>query len=285
MTKPTDNSTVGGGYAYLQYLSIDVALGAVASGGMAVKLTAPTLPPLWWVILPLSVWVIYTADHLKDAYRLKEYAHTARHLFHHRHFEVLLRLSGLMLTIIGGMTLLFFPLSFLLFGGGMLLLCAIYFWGLHTQPDHPYLIKEFWVGFIYSLGIWGCPFIASTSFSWIIVLIFIQFLLLVWANLFLFSLYEQKSDRDDNQFSWTTKKGTSATRLLIKIFLIGYIALMGIILLSSPLTTAVIKVELSCTLIFLIHVAIYRYPAWFSTSERYRLWGDAAFLCPFWIWL
>ncbi|MEM6805500.1 MAG: prenyltransferase, partial [Bacteroidota bacterium] len=68
-------------------LSLDVVGGALASTYMAVIYLGVKMPHIFWFALALSVWVIYTADHLLDAYRLKEKAHTERHLFHHYHFQ------------------------------------------------------------------------------------------------------------------------------------------------------------------------------------------------------
>ena len=63
-------------------LSIDVAIGALFSGYF-VKIILPfQIHWSYWCILPLSVWIVYTADHLVDALRLKKKSHTKRHLFH-----------------------------------------------------------------------------------------------------------------------------------------------------------------------------------------------------------
>ncbi|MEM8892840.1 MAG: hypothetical protein AAGD28_32975, partial [Bacteroidota bacterium] len=71
----------------LRLLSLDVVMGSLCSAYMVVLLLEVEVPLIFWVALPISVWVIYTADHLLDAYRLKDQAHTPRHLFHNTYFR------------------------------------------------------------------------------------------------------------------------------------------------------------------------------------------------------
>ncbi|MCB0805276.1 MAG: hypothetical protein KDC05_05710, partial [Bacteroidales bacterium] len=74
---------------YINNLSIDVVIGALMSSLFASRITGVQPEISFWVIFVLAVWVVYSADHLVDALRLKNHAHTHRHRFHFRHFRLL----------------------------------------------------------------------------------------------------------------------------------------------------------------------------------------------------
>lgn len=69
------------------------------------------MPWSWYVVLPLAVWVIYTGDHLLDAYRLQDQASTPRHRFHHRHFKLLLALAVIAAVTAVTLALLFLGMT------------------------------------------------------------------------------------------------------------------------------------------------------------------------------
>ena len=55
-----------------QAFSLDVVIGALAVGLFAIKLLLVRPNPWWWLVLALSVWVVYTADHLIDGFQQKQ---------------------------------------------------------------------------------------------------------------------------------------------------------------------------------------------------------------------
>ena len=67
----------------LSILSLDVVLGSLAGGIFVVKIFNVYPGFAWWIVLPVSVWIVYTLDHLIDAFKLKNNANTLRHLFHY----------------------------------------------------------------------------------------------------------------------------------------------------------------------------------------------------------
>lgn len=54
------------------------------------KLLAVRILPYGLVALGLTVWIIYTADHLRDAKLIVHKASSHRHRFHQQNFKVLL---------------------------------------------------------------------------------------------------------------------------------------------------------------------------------------------------
>ncbi len=79
-------------YGLLNLLSIDVAIGAVCCALFFGRLLQVDILPYGLITLGLTVWVIYCADHLFDAARLKGRASTRRHQFHQDHFWLLVKI-------------------------------------------------------------------------------------------------------------------------------------------------------------------------------------------------
>jgi hypothetical protein len=240
------------------------------------------MPLVWWIALPLSVWVIYTTDHLLDAYRLQERASTPRHRFHHRYFRPIALVWGLgllsCLTWIPWLApprLLWFGLGM---GGLVLLHLALVF--LVKDRTSLLFIKELGVGGIYAAGVWGGPLALHlghwpSGIAWL----FGQFFLLAMINLLAFSMYEHDIDEQDGHTSFVRAVGRRGARSLIMGMGIGVI-LLGLWAWHAhpgPLRPAVQGVLMAMlALLWLVSF----WPRWFAQAERYRIWGDAVFLLP-----
>ncbi|HEX8061295.1 MAG TPA: hypothetical protein VF473_10190, partial [Cyclobacteriaceae bacterium] len=61
-------------YRTFNLLSLDVALGAVISAAFLGRILNVHILPQGYVLLGIIVWLIYTADHLLDAWSMREAA-------------------------------------------------------------------------------------------------------------------------------------------------------------------------------------------------------------------
>ncbi|MEM7371280.1 MAG: hypothetical protein AAF587_21875 [Bacteroidota bacterium] len=269
-------------------LSIDVVLGALASGGLVVWWLEQPMPLVWWIALPLSVWVIYTADHLMDAYRLKDQAHTDRHLFHHRYFRLLFVAWLIGMSICVFLIPVFLTSQIWLFGMGMGILVIGHLSLVSIVGDRIswFFHKELGVGVIYACGIWGAPALFARVFStpdlWIP---FVQFLILALINLFVFSAYEAKTDELDGHTSFVRAIGVRNTTYLVTS-LAMVVLLLGVCLSFQPMEAKrflVLQMIYLCMLTVL--VMIHFFPQWFVGEEKYRAWGDAVFIFPGIVWI
>lgn len=273
-------------FGWLRILSIDVVLGGVASGGMVARLTGVEMPVSWWLALPASIWVIYTADHLLDAWRLKDNAHTPRHLFHYRHFKsvfpVWLLLAGCCIFWVPFIV----PVEILFLGLGMGILVLIHLvlvriiggrvsWLFH---------KELGVGIIYTGGVWGGPMVmypeTMPSGIWIMLG---QFFALALMNLLIFSLYEVEIDEADGHTSFVRAIGRRNTRHLI--LTLAMVVLVGVVLVWDLHASTVLAVEAVYGLMLMVLCLIAFLPGWFQDNEKYRIWGDGVFLFPLIVWM
>jgi hypothetical protein len=146
----------------------------------------------------------------------------------------------------------------------------------------PLLIKESGVAFIYCYGIWGLPLL-ETFDSWmpptVALLAFLQFFLLALINLLEFSLFEHKIDEADGHTSFVRAIGPGWTRRL----LFGLLALMLVATGWSwwEFSAQANPLQIIYLLMTAVLAAMLIFPRWFSQNERYRAWGDGAFLLPF----
>ena len=269
-------------------LSLDVALGALAGGLMVRRLFGIEMPWVWFWLLPLSVWVIYTLDHLLDARQLGENSETPRHRFHHVYFAPIVFVWGMVSAACGILALLFLDQNCLTFGGIMIgfVLLHLFLVKLVGDRTSPFFIKEMGVAGIYALGIWGMPMVLAFFEGpaldwWLATGIFAQYLLLSLVNLIEFSLYEIEVDRRHGHSSFVRGVGEKLSRGLIRLCFAAFVMLMGWILLRTGAEPIILVSEGILFAMALVLFLINERSVWFLQKEKYRSWGDAVFLFPF----
>ena len=273
-------------YGWLRILSIDVVLGGIASGGMVARLLGIEMPLSWWLALPASIWVIYTADHLLDAWRLKSSAHTPRHLFHYQYFTPILVVWLILLIGCALWVPVVIPRPILFLGIGMGTLVLIHLALVRIIGDRVswLLHKELGVGLIYTGGIWGGPMVmkpeALSQEIWIMAG---QFLALALINLLVFSLYEIEIDEVDGHTSFVRAIGRKNTQRLI--LGLSVITIAGAIPAGSDFTSLEWLIQLVYAFMLVVLCLITFLPERFGTDEKYRIWGDGVFLFPLIVWL
>ncbi|MCB0844836.1 MAG: hypothetical protein KDE26_16390 [Bacteroidetes bacterium] len=274
-------TTLNNGYTILRILSLDVVAGALVSGYMVGQLMGATLPLIWWIGLPVSVWVIYTADHLLDAWRLKDQAHTDRHLFHHKNFKPIALIWGILFLIC--LTWLPWkapqPLLFLGLGMGGFVMIHLSLVKIIGNRISWMFHKELGVGFIYSAGVWGGGWVLGFPERVLFEeFLFIQFLLLALINLLAFSMYEIETDEKDGHTSFVRAIGVKNTKMIISFFALVILAIGIWVMGEGSLIEKQIEGVYICMLLVLMLTVFLN--DWFSQNERYRIWGDLVFMFP-----
>jgi hypothetical protein len=270
-------------YDRARVLSLDVAVGALGGGCMVAAYLEQTMLWVWFVLLPVAVWVIYTGDHLLDARRLGDRASTERHQFHYRHFKVLAVVAGMLGLGCLAMALIFMTPTGLIFGLSMGGLVGLHLMIVRVVGERTslWLVKELGVAMVYAAGIWGLPLIKSGQWAHPSgFLPAIQFMLLALVNLLEFSLFEYETDTKDGHTSFVRALGKRKSIRFIRLTL-GLVAALGVVVLIMDDRQTVVGLEMIFALMAaMLAILLYR-KAWFSQYERYRAWGDAAFLLPF----
>jgi hypothetical protein len=255
-------------YRTINLLSIDVAAGAVCSSLLFAKILEVHILSYGLASLGLSVWIIYTTDHLLDARKIKTPAATERHRFHQRHFNLLLIFLGVAI-IANGLIILFVRKPVLISGIIVASFVAIYL------VLHRYLkfMKEFFIALFYTIGVL-LPSVSVTPLAWnewpwILI---IQFFFTALINLILFSWFDFAKDLRDETVSFVTVVGERAGRIFLGIiFCIAFILAIGF---SSGSSQVVIFIMNAILLIVFI------FPQYFAITDRFRLIGDSVFFIP-----
>lgn len=257
-------------YRFVNNTSIDVLAGALA--GACFFFSVMNVPIQWNVLasLGITVWIIYTADHLLDARKIGRIASTPRHRFHQKSAATLLRLL-LTFALLDCAFILSLPAN-LLYGGMILgILVALYIVINHQLR----LVKEVAGAVFYTSGV-VLPAVIFSGFqvSMLELLLIVHFMITAWINLLLFAMFGREDDEKDNHHSFATVVGDRAASLLLRIlFLICLVFGVFYLSFSQPVGLIIMIMDVMLLVIFLGR----RY---FIRNERYRFAGDAVFLLP-----
>jgi hypothetical protein len=262
---------------------VDVALAALGGGVMATRVTGALMPRTFYLLLPLSVWVVYTLDHLLDARRMGAAAHTPRHRFHFRYQHLLWPACAVGAVLCA--LLAFWGLSWLglAFGAGMCGLVVLHLLIVKAAGSlaSPLLAKELGVGVIFTVGVWGLPLLRhrfNHPIDWPLPIL-IQYFLLVMVNLLTFSLAEATADAADHQTSFVLGVGPRAATGVTWAILAVHVALGVYVALAWPTRIPLVSELVFAAMAFML-ASILLWPRWMHARERYRAIGDGAFLLP-----
>ncbi len=256
-------------YRLLNLLSIDVAIGAMCSAVFFAHIFEADITYYSIISLGLSVWIIYTADHLLDAKKMESLATTNRHRFHQQYFQLLL----VLMIIVGGLnTIIIFYIRkpALITGIVLITLVMLYLLIQHSLK----FLKEIFVAIVYTAGVL-LPALSNTEliwrdWPWVVI---IQFLLVALLNLIMFSWFDYESDLKDNRVSFVTIFGKNASHIFI-VFLFILSAIPLIVTHSTHFERVILFVmNFAMLFMFVFH-------SYFGYHDRYRLLGDAVFFVP-----
>jgi 4-hydroxybenzoate polyprenyltransferase len=258
-------------YRLINFLSLDVAAGAVVCALFFAKVFDVHIKPVGLVSLGLTVWIIYTADNLLDAKRILLSASTERHRFHQRYFKILNPI--LVVAILIDVIQIFFIRKPVIIGGIVLAVLVIVYFFVQR-----YLVyfKEIFGAFLYAGGVILAPLsLIDQPVTPMQIMLMLQFALTALINLLLFTWFDRERDQQDSHQSFTTIFGEKATQTILSILFILNASLTAIQLKNGAAIPAVILMLMNVILLFILLNKKY-----FEVNDRYRLLGDAVFLLP-----
>jgi hypothetical protein len=257
-------------YQYINILSLDVVAGAMISALFFARIFDVSVSLYELLALALTVWIIYTLDHLRDARSIPKIASTDRHRFHQKYFRVILTIL-LMVLLVDFALIWFVPRSVLMAGLALWLVVLIY---LAFQRYLKFL-KEFFVACLYTAGVL-LPSLAmlTAHLQPLHFLLMGKFFITALMNLLLFSLYDYKEDRNQQQHSFVTWFGPASTR-----YGILFLGLMNILsgLWIWVFNPGVALIFISMNLMLL---AILLFQKHLLENNYFRILGDAVFFIP-----
>ncbi|MFN7706325.1 MAG: UbiA family prenyltransferase [Chryseotalea sp.] len=254
-------------YRLFSTLSLDVAIGVAAIAMLWAKTMDVLVQPIYIVALSISTWIIYTADHLYDGFKVKDSALTLRHQFHYQHRKILIFvLIGLGLLLIGMISHM--QIEVILFGLMLLVLILLSFFFLKYVS----WLKETLIAVGFTIGVAisfvNIELLRENEFKFS----FVQLALTALINLIAFSFYDYNRDQKMGFHSFATIFGTKKT-----INFIG--GLLTIQLLTFYFLVSIFSIWLFClSLVFTLMV--YFEPNCLK-NENHRLLGDGLWMTGF----
>ena len=259
-------------YRLLYLLSLDVAGGAVVSALFFARVFGVEVKPIGLIALGLTVWIIYTADHLRDVTKIIGTASTERHRFHQVHYRNLISLT-VAATCINVVAILFIKQRVLEWGIALSLVVVAY---IIAQGSLKFL-KEIFIAILYTCGVLllSVP-VSSVKLTTVHYILIIQFGLTALANLMMFSWFDRELDEKDKRYSFVTKTGETTTRSVIWVLLTLQLILTLIEWIEGTLLVPSLIVGSMGVCLLLIF--IFRTPL--EKNDYYRVLGDAVFFLP-----
>lgn len=269
---------IGSLYAYFRILSLDVTLGACVMCWFVSCAIEIEIQNEAYLTLGLTVWLIYTLDHLLDAHKTKHKANTARHLFHQKYFD---GLSALFVILFLTNTIITFsnlPIKMIFLGTAAFVLVLMHFFlGKIESISHTFFFqKETRIAVVYAFGVClPALSICEACLDFKILIFASQIFCLAWLNLLLISHFEFQTDLQDNHISLARILGKDKLKKLIHLILWMTLALIAL---------GFVWIEPEFQAIFLLMWLVLALINWknhfFAQNEAYRVWADLIFLFP-----
>ncbi len=268
-------------FRFLQLLSLDIVVGALAMGLFAVKLLHVTPNKWWWLVLALSVWTIYTSDHLLDSLSRKGGAVIRRHKIHYLFRLPLLIVLSISAVAAVTLTVLFLNKTIVIAGliTGFL---AVLYLGLvfFSRKQHYYFQKEFFISLFYVIGIWMYPVLLHASvlslFDWLII---ISMVLMVWHEGILVSAFEVNKDINDGHNSFAVIFGKKTTGIFLKILLLTDVVILIMLFTVTKNRSDYLSVTIEAIMLASLFT-ITVFPGFFKKHEYYKTFGELIFWLP-----
>lgn len=258
-------------YRLLSVLSIDVAVGAVCSSVWVAVFFGVTPGGIAFAVLGITVWIIYTLDHLMDARTIKSPANAKRYKFHQQHFSII----GIvwMLAIVCDSVLVFFMRREILYDGLWLSALVIIYFLFHRYVG---FLKEFTIAVLYTVGVL-LPTLSlkdalPIASGWVVIS---SFLLTALTNILLFSWVDHDADISDGQRSFAIVFGRRHTQQLVSMLFMAQGILQFVIIDWVGAAPAILLLSMNSVLLF-----IFCHAERLKKNDTFRVAGDAVFFFP-----
>ena len=262
----------------IRLFSLDIVAGALAALVYSASVMGIELPRSYYLIMALTVWMIYAADHLMDGAKTRGKSDSGTHNFFYTYkIPVIL---VFLIVLIFDFRLILYRLDHKIIEFGMApgMAAVAYLILNRYYGDAPkwYFIKEPWIALIYTIAIWGGPIIiAGDRVNPAQIIIIISFFLLIMSNVLIYSIYEREEDARQGNKSFVKDFGLRAAVNMVVFSLV--LSLAGV--LSAYLF---LGAKLYLTLPILIIAAgmlqITSFPMVFEKEKLYGIMADLLLL-------
>lgn len=270
-------------YRRFNYLSLDIVTGALASSCFAMGLFRAAPSWAWWISLALTVWILYTGDHLLDAWKNRKNPQRDLHRFIFRNRKNLLWFLGV--ATVADIMVVFNLLekAYLTYGLILASLVLMFYAMRHIFRKNRLLFisGEYFVLVLYMAGTWLGPYVSrTTSLQSTDALIALMFAEILFMNLGIISLYDMHIDNRLGISSLARSLGQKTTRNLmlgtgISIYLLTVLQLM-VFGMDRYFRFPLILSAMATLLLVVLWM-----PSYFRRNDYYRWAADAILFLGF----
>gem|GEM_PF-812915 len=266
----------------LQILSLDVVLGTLAVGYMATRILFVEVNPIWWFILPMATWVVYTLDHIVDGYKNKLNSSIERHRFHYQYRKTIIGVT-LVISLITIILSMVYLDSRIIIGGVVLTFIAGSYMGtllVINKRKTTLLQKELIIAIIYTTGIFLAPAIwygLLPSFPVLCIIMVIG--ILAWTEGIMNSWFDYNYDIEDGHLSFTVLYGKKFTLKFLVATHMFIEAVILILLFTIPINLIFWSLVILLAMNLFLGI-ISLFPENPFLRRYHRIIGELTFLLP-----
>jgi len=149
----------------MAFLNIEIVLHLVALGVLAQQTLDVTLPWLWYGIVPLVAWSVYTLDRVIDVRSAKQQQRGGRHAFAARNQRTLVISAGIAMSIAVVTAVLAAPVWYWLVGICLGLLTLMHVVLQRCRPTWTAIAKDLNVAVVFTASAWTIPWAMALDSS------------------------------------------------------------------------------------------------------------------------
>jgi 4-hydroxybenzoate polyprenyltransferase len=201
-------------FRFIRLFSLDIVAGALAALTFTASVMGVELHRSYYTIMALSVWLIYTADHLMDGAKTHGSSESEKGNFFYS-YKIPIILVFLIILVLDFRLIVYrLDEKIIQFGMGPGIATVIYLLLNRYYENAPkwFFIKEVWIAIIYTLAIWGGPVIfAGDKVNPSQVALLVSSGLIIFGNVIIYSIYEREADAIENNKSMVKDFGLKNT--------------------------------------------------------------------------
>lgn len=265
-------------YQYIRAFSLDVVAGAAISARWISDFFNAQISSSTILALSLTVWLIYTIDHLLDARKVRSQTALFRHLVHQKNAPYLIGLAAIALMMLV-YTMQFLSREILAYGIVLGIVVVAYLIFVHFIRKKPYWGKEWFISVVYATGICLPTFASLGSLNFILGYFWLQLFILASINLLLFNMFEYKQDKLQGFNSFATVWGFDFTRKVILFLFLIFTIIWSLAFLEFKQQDFL---DYQAIFIFMgsVLAIVLSKETTLKEEEWYRVIGDIVFVLP-----
>lgn len=270
-------------YRRFHYLSGDIVLGALATSSLAYRVFLAGPGWAWWLALGLTVWLLYTGDHLLDAFRLRKKGLGEIHRFIWGNRRLLLWAMGVILAADLMLILNFLKESLLPYALALAGLVLLFYAMRHLLRKNRVLFipGEIFVLLLYMAATWLGPFVTrGEELQPVHGLMAMMMAGVLLMNLGIISYYDIRLGSRLGIASMAHSLGRSSTRTLVLLagILVWLMALLQFMVFGADRHSGVALILAGMATILLLVLYL---PSWSARDEHHRMASDAVLIMGF----